>query len=90
MIYHPFSANSSDDEAKETPKATSGTSAGNGPGNGAANKNKKQKVIQDKENRKGLTKVKDPLYGSLIIVQSRYPLISRICFIVLLLFHRPY
>lgn len=89
LICRPFPANSSDDEAKETPKATSGASAGNGPGNGAANKNKKQKVIQDKENRKGLNKVKDPLYGS-ILVQSSYPLIGRLCFIVLLLFHRPY
>lgn len=44
--------NSSDDEAKETPKASSGAGSGNGPVNAA--KNKKQKVIQEKENRKGL------------------------------------
>lgn len=45
--------NSSDDEAKETPKAASGAGAGNGPVS-AANKGKKQKVIQDKENRKAI------------------------------------
>lgn len=54
IIARSFPAtNSSDDEAKETPKAASGAGAGNGPVS-AANKGKKQKVIQDKENRKAI------------------------------------
>lgn len=52
--------NSSDDEAKETPKSAS--SAGNGPV-GATSKNKKQKVIHEKENRKTLKVIKSS-YGT--------------------------
>lgn len=50
-----ISAANSSDEAKETPKSSTSVAVGLV----AANKNKKQKVIQDKENRKGgVAKVK--------------------------------